>query len=144
MTSTRLHTAGFTLIEVLIAVAIVAILATIAYPSYRESIARGQRAAAKAALLEDAQFLERFFTTENRYDQDHDGNPPVLPVTGAPREGTASYAVTVTHTATTFVLTATPISGGRMDGDACGDFGLNNFGQKTVAGARGVDACWNK
>ena len=129
----------------MITVAIVGILAAIAIPSYQGYIARGHRAAAKAALLDDAQFLERNFTEANRYDQDSAGTAIALPVTVAPREGTASYNVTATALAqTTFTLTATAIAGGRMDGDGCGNFTLTNYGVKGVSGALGVDACWNR
>lgn len=136
---------GFTLVELVITVAIVGILAAIAIPSYQGSIARGHRAEAKAALLDNAQFLERRFTEFNRYHQDDGGTATTLPVTVAPREGTASYNVAApTLTATTYTLTATPIVGGRMAADACGAFSLTNFGQKTVSGTETVDRCWNR
>lgn len=136
---------GFTLIEIMITVAIVGILAAIAIPSYRDSVARSHRAEAKAALLDDAQFLERYFTENNRY-QDAGGNSPTLPVIKSPREGTASYNITVvTPTATTYTLTATPIVGAAMGGDGCGAFTLGNFGQKDVVGASlDKDRCWNR
>ena len=65
---------GFTLIELMIVVVIVAILASLSYPSYREYVRRSARAEAKAALLENAQFMERNFTAANRYDEDSAGN----------------------------------------------------------------------
>lgn len=58
---------GFTLIEVMIAVAIVAILAAVAYPSYLDSITKGKRAEGRAALLELLQQQERYITQTNRY-----------------------------------------------------------------------------
>ncbi len=135
---------GFTLIELMITVAIIGILAAIAYPSYREYIARGQRTEAKTAILEDVQFLERNFTEANRYDEDSAGADTVLPINSAPREGTASYSVTATLTQTAFTVTATPITGGRMDGDACGALSINHLGQKAATGTLGRDSCWGK
>ena len=56
---------GFTLIEMMVVVAIIAILAAVAYPSYRDSVARGRRSDAKAVLTEAAQWVEREYTRSN-------------------------------------------------------------------------------
>ena len=61
------HIKGFTLVELMIVVAIVAILAAIAYPSYAESVRKGRRAEARAALTELLQQQERFMTQNNTY-----------------------------------------------------------------------------
>lgn len=58
---------GFTLIELMIAVAVVGILAAIAYPSYMDSIRKARRADAKSALLDAVHRQERFFTENNQY-----------------------------------------------------------------------------
>lgn len=137
---------GFTLIELMIVVAIVAILAAIAYPSYRDFVRRSDRSSAKSAILEDAQFLERNFTTSNRYDQDSAGNSIAtasLPVRQVPREGgVAKYNITLARTASTFTLTATPA--GTMAGDACGALRLDETGRKTVTGGMSIQDCWNR
>ena len=72
----------------------------------------------------------------------------------APHDGTASYdieAPSPTLTVTTYVLTATSIAGGRMAGDTCGIFSLNNFGQKGPDGSQDdtldpglMDTCWGR
>ena len=62
-----LNTKGFTLIELMIAVAIVGILAGIAYPSYQDSVRKSRRADAKGALLGFANAMERYFTENNSY-----------------------------------------------------------------------------
>ena len=58
---------GFTLLELMITVIVIAILASIALPSYQDYLRRGYRADAKAALMENAQFMERNFTEANRF-----------------------------------------------------------------------------
>ena len=58
---------GFTLIELMIVVAVVAILSSIAYPSYTEYVRRGHRAEARAGLLQGQQWLERAATATGTY-----------------------------------------------------------------------------
>ena len=132
---------GFTLIELMIVCAIVAILAAIALPAYRDYVKRAMRSEAKTALLENAQFLERAFTSANSYAG---VTTATLPVQQAPRSGTAAYdiaVVTDAATPTTYTLTATPTGG--MTGDDCGTFTLDETGTKG-AGTAGVAACWNR
>lgn len=135
---------GFTLIEVMVVVALVGILAAIAYPSYQSFIQRGQRSQAISVLRENAQFMERNFTEANRYDQNAAGVALVLPFNNSPREGTATYGIALAAvTATTYSLAATPIAGTVAAGDACGTLTLNNLGQQGVGGSD-VATCWNR
>lgn len=138
---------GFTLIELMIVVVVVAILGSIAIPSYREYVRRSDRADAKAALMQNAQFLERTRTMSNRYDLDGAGNPVVdasLPVIQSPTNADARYTITINPMATTYTLSAVPVPGGPMDGDGCGTFTLDQAGMKTVTGGFGVQRCWNR
>jgi len=133
----------------MITVAIIGILAAIALPSYLQYVRRAHRAEAKAALLNDAQFLERNFTEVNCYHQyDSDGNGScdtniTLPYTQSPTNGAAIYNIGLAATQTTYTLTATAVAGGPMDGQVCNTLGLNNVGQKT-AGSDDVAYCWQK
>jgi type IV pilus assembly protein PilE len=141
---------GFTLIELMIVVAIVAVLAAVALPGYKETVARGRRADAKAVLLENAQWMERQYTVSNDYTKKGDSTTidnAALPTKEAPRDGSAkSYdiAFAASSPATgNFTLTATPKNS--MAGDKCGTFTLSNTGAKGLSGATATQAyCWDR
>ncbi|WP_286816547.1 type IV pilin protein [Marinobacter sp. UBA3607] len=112
---------GFTLIEVMIVVAIVGILAAVAYPSYQEHVKASRRAEAQSALMGLAAAMERHFTANNTYK----GAGPSGGDTGAPSiyydqvpdgGGTAYYNLTITSASdSAFVVQATPVNA--QDGD---------------------------
>lgn len=135
---------GFTLTELLIAVAVVGILAAIALPSYQESVRKSRRSDAKAALSNAAQALERFYTERNTYvgaTLGDSGGTAIFP-DHAPSDGphgNADYTLTITNqTATSYTLNATPV--GVMAGDPCGTFTLDQLGQK--GSALNTSQCW--
>lgn len=134
---------GFTLIEVLIAMVIIAILAAIAIPNYSEYIQRGRRADAKAALLQLAQWQERRRTETGAYVTDTANLPGGLT---AVKSGNAdTYTITVSADTAPYILTATRT--GSMSSDPCGDFTLTGLGVRgTVAesGSRSSDECWGR
>lgn len=141
---------GFTLIEVMIVVAIVGILSAIAYPSYAEYIRRGHRADARAGLLQAQQWLERASTATGVYPVS--GNAPYYALPPALRwdgDNTKRYTIGFQGAPTnaTFTLVATRKAGGPQATDRCGDFTLTNTGIRNVVNyAAGTTAteCWNK
>ena len=122
---------GFTLIELMIAVAVVGILAAIAYPSYTAHIRKGKRATAQAALMDVAAKQQAYLLDRRRYAA------ALADIGfGAPAEIATAYtfAVVVDNAATpmTFVATATPINGQATGGELA--LTVNQAGAKTPTG----------
>ena len=140
----RPRAGGFTLIEVMIVAAIVAILTLIAVPSYQESIRRSNRVEARGTLLGAAQYMERLRSERGAYNPG--GVSPTLPtsVRTSPASGAARYNVTVSSvTATTYTLRAAPT--GSMTGDVCGNLSLDQTGMRSYDGTGGTDeTCLNR
>lgn len=135
--------AGFTLIELMVSVVIVGILASIAYPSYMESVRKSRRADAKAALSNAAQALERHYTEKNTYLNASLGDSAgsLFPDhTPTDREhNSAYYNLSISNqTAGSYTLNATPT--GVMAADSCGTLTLDHLGQKGAA--LPVAQCW--
>lgn len=127
---------GFTLLELMMVVAIVGLLAAIAYPGYQEHVRKGQRAEVSGLVLDNAQRLEHHYASTGRYDE---GTVEGLWLQ-SPAQGTAVYRVSAKRDRERFVLRAQAVSGGLMDGDVCAELTLNQLGQRTPADAR----CWRR
>ncbi|NKN33651.1 type IV pilin protein [Marichromatium bheemlicum] len=146
MRTRRPDSSGFSLIELLIAVAIVGILAAIAYPSYQDSVRKSRRADARAVLLEGTQWMQRFYTENYRYDRNKAGSAvaDLFPTSleHAPQDGNVRYyTIALTTTRDTFSLTATPTTSGGQHKDRCGDLSINQTGAKDATGGS-VEQCW--
>lgn len=122
---------GFTLIELMVVVAVVAILVSIAVPSYNEAVRKGKRGQAKADLVEAAQIAERYRTVNNSYENLSAGTASSDEIVNqSPKTGEADYqiAIQVPDGGRAFTLTATP-QGGQAK-DRCGVLTLDQAGAK--------------
>jgi type IV pilus assembly protein PilE len=128
---------GFSLLELLIALACVALLTTLAWPSYQSLMLRNQRAQARAALLQAAHWFERAASANGSYPLAGDVPASVLYVDGQ------RYQLSVTSTAQSYTLKATPV--GPQLADACGSLTLNHLGERGVqAASETASQCWSR
>ncbi|MFZ6747242.1 type IV pilin protein [Undibacterium sp. JH2W] len=136
---------GYTLVEVMIVVAILGLLAAIAVPSYTDNLRRGRRNDAKAKLMQNVQFMESFLLINEKYDVDKGGTAVALPtlVSPAGATGTAvdyNFSFAAPTTSTTYKIQAVPAN--KMTGDDCGTFTVDNTGARTVSGSLTIADCW--
>jgi type IV pilus assembly protein PilE len=127
---------GFTLVEMIIVVAIVALLAAIALPSYREHVRKSRRAEAQAYLMAVAGRQQQFLVDTRSY-------APSLATVNIPMPANvlASYDVTLAAVAgppPTFVLSAVPKAGTDQTYERCGTLTINQTGAKTAS----LSSCW--
>nr|WP_295378625.1 type IV pilin protein [Pseudoxanthomonas sp.] len=138
----RMPAAGFSLIELMIVVGVIAILAAIAYPNYQRHIVKTRRTAAAACLHERAQQLERFHTLHLSY-LDMSGKPPDLVQCDA--DVAQHYRLSLSGVeARKFSLQATPQGAQAAADTRCGTLAINQLGIRSVSGTATdtPEECW--
>ncbi|MFK2876815.1 type IV pilin protein [Rhodanobacter hydrolyticus] len=151
--------AGFTLLELMIVVAIIAILAVVALPSYSRYVVKTNRAAATACLSEYANYMERYYTTNLRYDKAPAasgtaaaaanpivGTAPslVLGCAAASQTGNNYQYTAPAASATGYTLRAAPINAQQTRDTQCGTLTLDQTGARNVVGGTNTTAqCWS-
>ena len=129
---------GFSLIEMMIVVAIIAILAAIAMPSYMRHVGKTHRVAAQACMAEYANYMERYYTSNLRYDQTAAGVANADPRLDCQSQIARNYTLVPATTSTSFTVTATPTTTQRGRDTQCNTLTLNQRGTRTA----GTDGCW--
>ncbi len=133
--------AGFTLMELMIVVAIVGVLTAIAFPSYTQYVERGKRAEGRAALSEAAGRLERYYSDNNSYATADNAFPAAANITTT--SATNHYIVSIETTGThqTYTLVATPQT---FTDTKCGNLRLLSTGARSTSVTPTDSDCWSK
>ena len=138
---------GMTLMEVLAVIFIIGVLAALVVPGYQDSVRKARRADGQGVMLELAQWMERFYTENGRYDQRRDGTAVagLIPASllSAPKEGGVTYYNFALGNLgqQTYTITATPATA--QVGDKCGNLTLTETGTKGMtATTLDVRQCW--
>lgn len=138
--------AGFSLIELMSVIVIIAILAAIAIPSYIKHVTKTNRVAAEACLSQYSNFMERYYTTYLRYDEDPSNStaivfPKLDCATTAQTGNNYDYSLPAVS-ATAYTVQAKPKTPQDTRDAACGTLTLDQTGTRGRSGTAALDSCW--
>ena len=139
---------GFTLIELMIAVAVVSILASIAVASYSSQVQKSRRTDARSALLDLAGREEKLFSVANAYssslsDLGYPAGPSAIVGSGYYQVSVVSPDATQPAGVASYSITAVPVPGGMQASDTtCTSLSVNQLGVQSSTGTGTVATCW--
>lgn len=134
---------GFSLIEIMVVVLIIAVLAAFAWPAWQNYVTRSNRTAAQSCLMEQAQFMERFYTQNMSYETSRGGSSVSLPSNGCVSELSDRYTIELDDVDdSSYTLTASPVGVQENRDTQCGVLGVDHTGQKSASGEGGAAGCW--
>ncbi|HEY1772287.1 MAG TPA: type IV pilin protein [Gammaproteobacteria bacterium] len=135
---------GFTLIELMVTIAIIGIVAGIAYPSYLRSMQKGRRADAKGAITQATQAMERCYSTYGTYNNAL--CPEITALTATFPSTKGYYTLSATESGTSYTVSATAVSGGPQANDnGCTVMNLSSTGQQSSGSTTSTTdsgSCW--
>jgi len=127
---------GFSLMELMVAVAVAGILLAVAVPTYQSHLNNNRRAVAGACLVELSQYMERVYTSSMTYNVNN-GAPTVLPASTCQQTLTGTYVFTLNANAQTYTLSAEP-KGAQSGDTSCGTLAVDQAGVRSANGDSSV------
>jgi type IV pilus assembly protein PilE len=135
---------GMTLVELLTVMVVLAVLASVAIPSYRNYLIRANRSDAKSALMQVQAAQEKFYLQNNAYSDDvAAASPAGLGLADTTTNRFYTISVELEEGGQSYTASATPTTEGGQSADTkCGIFSINDIGRREVSGTQGATACW--